>query len=396
MENKNSLVATGRIDVADVLRGFAVMGIVVLHSIEHYNFYSFPEATSEWFKFTDKVVWESMFFTFGGKAYAIFALLFGLSFFIQDDNQTKRGKDFRRRFAWRLVLLFVIGNVNAMFFTAEILVLYSIIGFILIPVSRWSNKAVFTIAAIFMLQPMAWWEMITALCNPGYVPAPEMARYYFEEAFKVQTNGNFLEMIKTNLWEGQIASLAWAWEHGRMFQTASLFMLGMLVGRTGKLRYSEENMKFWFRALIIALVAYFPLTGIINLCAAFIANQAVLTPLTLIVESLANLSFMIFMVATLVLLFYSTKLKGVLMKLSPYGRMSLTDYFTQSILGSLLFYGWGFGLHRYLGVTASFLVGITLFLLQFAFANWWMRSHKHGPMEWIWKKATWIKLKKED
>lgn len=396
MEKTNNLTATGRIDVADVLRGFAVMGIVVLHTIEHYNFYSFPEVTSEWLRFTDKLVWESMFFTFGGKAYAIFALLFGLSFFIQDNNQAKKGKDFRKRFAWRLVLLFIIGNINAMFFTAEILVLYSIIGFVLIPVSRWSNKVVFTIATIFMLQPMAWWEMIAALCNPDYVPAPELAGYYFEKVFNVQTNGNFLEMVKTNLWEGQIASLTWAWEHGRMFQTASLFMLGMLIGRTGKFRYSEENMKFWLRALIVALLVYFPFTGLVNLSADFITNQTILTPLTLIIQSLANLAFMIFMVATLILLFYSTKLQGILMKLSPYGRMSLTAYFTQSIVGSLLFYGWGFGLHKHLGITASFVVGVTLFLLQLAFANWWMRSHKHGPMEWLWKKATWIKLKKEN
>lgn len=96
-----------RIDVADVLRGLAVMGIIVLHSIEHFNFGSYPDtsAQSAWLNFTDKAIWNGLFFMFGGKAYAVFALLFGFSFFIQDNNQQMKGKDFRLRFCWRLVLL---------------------------------------------------------------------------------------------------------------------------------------------------------------------------------------------------------------------------------------------------------------------------------------------------
>jgi len=113
-----------RVDVADVLRGFAVLAIILLHSIEHFNFYSFPDTTyqSAWLNFLDKVICDGLFFMFGGKAYAIFALLFGFSFFIQHDNQRMRGNDFRLRFCWRLVLLFLIGQLNAAFFTGEILV----------------------------------------------------------------------------------------------------------------------------------------------------------------------------------------------------------------------------------------------------------------------------------
>ena len=72
-----------RVDVADVLRGFAVLAIIMLHSIEHFNFYSFPDTAgqSDWLNFSDQAIWNGLFFVFGGKAYAIFALLFGFSFF---------------------------------------------------------------------------------------------------------------------------------------------------------------------------------------------------------------------------------------------------------------------------------------------------------------------------
>ena len=151
METKainTKLKGHARVDVADVLRGLAVMGIIILHSIEHFNFYSFPDTAgqSAWLNFSAKAIWNGLFFMFGGKAYAIFALLFGFSFFIQDDNQRLRGNDFRLRFCWRLILLFLIGNINASFFTAEVLVLYSLVGFILPLTCRLKDKWIFALA----------------------------------------------------------------------------------------------------------------------------------------------------------------------------------------------------------------------------------------------------------
>ena len=82
-----------RIDVADVLRGLAVMGIILLHSIEHFNFYSFPEEVPfEWMKFTDQAIWRGLFFTFSNKAYAVFALLFGFSFSFKTTTNNEEGK----------------------------------------------------------------------------------------------------------------------------------------------------------------------------------------------------------------------------------------------------------------------------------------------------------------
>ena len=130
------------------MRGFAVLAIILLHSIEHFNFYSYPDTAgqSTWLNFCDKAIWDGLFFAFGGKAYAIFAMLFGFSFFIQHDNQRMRGKDFRLRFCWRLLLLFVIGQFNAAFFTGEILVMYALVGFILPLTCRLSTRALVWLA----------------------------------------------------------------------------------------------------------------------------------------------------------------------------------------------------------------------------------------------------------
>ncbi|MBQ5572667.1 MAG: DUF1624 domain-containing protein, partial [Bacteroidaceae bacterium] len=117
---KPSTLPNSRIDAADVLRGFAIAGIILIHFLEHMNFYSFPELTK-----LDENVWDTIFFLFAGKMYAIFAILFGLSFFIQHDNQAQKGKDFRPRFVWRMVLLMLFGLLDLMFYNGDILFIYA-------------------------------------------------------------------------------------------------------------------------------------------------------------------------------------------------------------------------------------------------------------------------------
>jgi uncharacterized protein len=147
---------SSRLHVVDALRGFSIVSIMLLHNIEHFDYYFSPEGLPAWLKPIDQGIWDTLFFLFGGKSYAIFALLFGLTFFIQNDNQAKKGKDFRPRFAWRLLLLLGFGLINSAFYQGDILTIYAIIGFVLIPVAKLSNKTVFIIAVLLMLQPYEW------------------------------------------------------------------------------------------------------------------------------------------------------------------------------------------------------------------------------------------------
>ena len=384
-------VKHARVDVADVLRGLAVMGIILLHAIEHFNFYSFPDTAeqSAWLNFTDRAVWDGLFFLFGGKAYAVFALLFGFSYFIQYDNQRLRGRDFRLRFCWRLVLLFLIGNLNAAFFTAEVLVLYSLVGFILPLVCRLKDKWIFVLACVLLLQPMPLYYTVRACLDPTFAVPVLPTGDLWAATFEVQSHGTFWQTLKVNLWEGQLASLAWAWDNGRVFQTAALFLFGYLTGRRGL--FLRENLKFWNKVLCGSLVAFFPLYGLGNMLPDFVTNPSVRTPLLLVVSSLYKFAFMLLLVAAVLNAYYRTSLRGLLTRIIPYGRMSLTNYITQSVIGSMLFYNWGFGLHSRLGITASVLVGVLIFAVQLAFCRRWMKRHSHGPMEYLWKRATWLK-----
>lgn len=396
MPVSTTLISNNRIEIADVLRGFAVMGITLIHFIERFSLYSFPEETSNFMMFTDRIIWDSIFFTFSGKAYCIFALLFGFSFFIQDNSQKEKGKDFRGRFAWRLVLLFFIACINSALFPGEILVLYALIGYVLIAVCRFSTRTVMAIAIVLLLQPFEWGQIIYALFNPEYTGINALLDApYWEIVNVAQKEGSFFEMCKTAIWTGNIANMGWMLLHGRVTQTAGLFMIGMLIGRGRIFLYSEKNIKLWIKVFIIAVIAFFPIYGLIATLPEFVSRDALLVPSILILKSLSNLAFTGILFAGVILVYYLTKFKNVLHQLAPYGRMSLTNYLSQSLVGSFLFYNWGLDLYKYTGITVCFLMGIGIFLIQFFFSHWWLRSHRHGPLEWLWKKATWIKIAKE-
>ena len=155
-----------RIDVADVLRGIAIGGIVLIHFIEQLNFYRFPEPSSPFMEWFNQAVWDTTFYLLAGKMYAIFSMLFGLSFFIQHDNQAQRGVDFRPRFIWRMVLLFMFGLFNTLFYNGDILCIYAVCGVLIIPFIRANDKVVTAVAIALMLQPLEIYYIVKGLIDP--------------------------------------------------------------------------------------------------------------------------------------------------------------------------------------------------------------------------------------
>lgn len=376
----------------DALRGFAVMGIILLHNIEHFNFYSFPDAANETIKALDTTLWDMMFFAFSGKTYAIFALLFGFTFYLQSRSSEKRGEDFRNRYMWRLLLLLGFGFINAAFFPGEILALYALVGLVLVPVRYWGDKALFAMAVFLMLQPVEWVKILYSVFNP--LENPQQMIFSLGDVYPQLGGHSFWEMVKVNLVTGQLASLNWAWCYGRVFQTASLFMLGILLGRLGYFDASSDDSlrksrDFWIKVLCISL----PLTLVMYYFKEFVYTQIeikfMLSSLKTVLNSWYNFFFMLCIVASFLLLYWTCGGK-VQRILAPYGRMSLTDYVSQSVIGSFLYFGYGLELHKVCGTTYSLLVGIVFLALQVSFAHWWFKHFKRGPLETVWHKLTWI------
>ena len=377
---------SSRLDVIDALRGFAIVSIMLLHNIEHFDLYFSPGGLPEWLKLVDKMIWDSMFFLFGGKSYAIFALLFGMTFYIQWHNREARGEDFRPRFAWRLTLLLAFGLVNSMFYHGDILSIYAVLGLALIPVARLRSGTVLAIAVILLLQPYAWLEFFQALPNPDEKLADPASWAYFGRANDYMAHGSATDVWWGNLTNGKVGVILWSWENGRIFQIPALFMLGMLAGRKGVFKTTPENKRYWSRALLVAVLAFIPFYLLKSYPQAWHVGQAVQRPLLVIITSWSNLAFMAVLVSSFALLFYSWRW---LEFFSPLGKMSLTSYVVQSIVGTSIYYGFGLGMYQSTGASFALAIGIMLALVQRQFSVWWLKRHKQGPLETLWHQATW-------
>jgi len=380
-----------RIDVVDALRGYAIMSILLLHNLEHFDFEFSPEHIPAWRAVIDGKIWAFFEFMVAGKSYAIFALLFGFTFWLMDQKQKERGKDFRGRFLWRMFLLLGFGFVNSLFYEGDILSMYALLGFTLVLVARFSDRTVLVIAVIMLLQPLMWSDVVHQLLNPSSTVSDPASWAYFGRQYPYLSGHSFIDAIVGNITNGKMAVYLWSWEKGRFLQAPALFMLGMLFGRRGYFESKPSSMQFWKRMLVfagLALVVFLVLNANRH---TFFPNNELRKLLWRIHYSWSNLAMVFVLVSSIVLLYQTKGFKRLISGLLPFGRMSLTSYMMQSFIGAVVYYGFGFGLYKITDAFWCLLIGIVLFLFQSAFCTWWMKHHKQGPMEALWHRWTWIK-----
>lgn len=386
-----SLSPSYRLEAVDALRGFALLAIVLLHNLEHYNIFYGSESRADWLQWIDAKTTQWIYFLFAGKAYATFSLLFGFSFFIQMRNARRRGSDFRLRFAWRMLLLVGFSQFHALFYNGDILLLYAVCGLILIPASSWSDRTVLWVAAVLMLQPLCWVKIGYALINPDYIDTNSRFIQFAASAQEVGRNGNFFQTLANNIWNGQLFSNFWQVEAGRLFQTPALFLFGMWLGRKAYFEKSAESSHFWGRAAFVALVACVPLYLLKELVPQYIDNITVLSYYGIALPMLYNFSFMTLLVALFMLAWFhaGNGYRGQRF-IMAFGRMSLTNYIGQSIIGVTVYYHFGLDLWWRTGAVESVLIALVIFGVLLMFSRRWLATHRQGPLEYLWKRGTWI------
>ena len=156
--------ANNRIEMVDALRGFALLGLFLVHCVERWEVYWLNPTLNGWS--------ETVMALFAGKAFAIFALLFGFSFATIMANERARGDDFTLRFAWRMLLLLAFGTLHVLFYRGDVLQVLAVIGLLLIPLDRIrSDRVLLVLAALAFIQIPLWLRWLgrcdTAQCQLG-------------------------------------------------------------------------------------------------------------------------------------------------------------------------------------------------------------------------------------
>ena len=291
-------------------------------------------------------------------------------------------------------MLIGFATLNAAFFPAgDVLLLFVVVGPILFFTRNWSNKAIIITSAIFLLQPVEWYHYIANLINPTHRLLDLKVGEMYAEVAEYTKGGNFWDFILGNITLGQKASLLWAINAGRFSQTAGLFLLGFYIGKKQLFVSSEKNLKFWVKILIISAIAFAPLYTLKEL---IMGNAAIIQQTAgTAFDMWQKLAFTLVLIASFILLYQNKKFRNTVSNLRFYGRMSLTNYIAQSIIGAIIYFPFGLYLAPYCGYTVSLLIGFFTFLLQVKFCKWWLSKHKQGPLELIWHKWTWLGVNKQ-
>lgn len=173
--------------------------------------------------------------------------------------------------------------------------------------------------------------------------------------------GNFGDFLWGNITLGQKASLFWAVNAGRFFQTAGLFLLGFYIGRKRLFVAFEANTRFWIKTLAVSAVVFAPLYTLKELV---LENGPVVQQTAGTAFNMwQKLAFTFVLVASFVLLYQRPKFSRAVDNLRFYGRMSLTNYISQSIIGAVIYFPFGLYLAPHCGYTLSLVIGFAVFLL---------------------------------
>jgi uncharacterized protein len=379
--------STERIADIDILRGFALFGIMVVNIFYfgvpnvYYSSY-FGTFSGIW----NTIIFHGVNFLFTAKFYPIFSFLFGYGFFIQYSKSTKKGIDTRSFFIRRLTILLLFGILHIFFIWEEdILSFYALFGLTLILLGNRPPKVILISAIVaYILFVFVDILIATHLVSQNYNPFDSLAAYtsFYRTASFWQ-----IMWVRLNLYFEKLFTLPRLIHH---FDRLAFFMVGLYAGKKNLIAdiYARRNawMRLWLAVSIVGIflqMIWFRYESL---------ETVLLISLSRIFTNLFLLAQVLTYIIGFLLLINTNGLKKRFEVLASPGRMALTNYLMHTTVFSLLFYSYGLGLYAKLGPVELMAITITLFTFQVIFSNIWLNYCNYGPLEWIWRSFTYKKL----
>ena len=398
-----------RIIYLDILRGIAIFFIFSANIVYFSGYYEFPLEDllpSSVFPFDD--LFNAMMYTLvDGKFYSIFSLLFGIGCAIQHNNLVKHNKPFAPFFRRRMLWLLMFGLIHLVFiWMGDILTLYALLGLVLIWFVNFNNKQLIKWAAILILLPIINWLVIHEIGwnYPSYFYNLNVQyQHYFgfpiyewqgiemtDFVFYLQ-NESITDFFKLNIGTS-IIRLADILNEGRAFKVLGIFLIGLWAGRKIINENLLDNLSFLKKVALWGICIGLPIS-IIRTSITYSSYQGEFWSfMKTISYALGTVPLAIGYTALLALLF--KKEIKILNWFAPVGKMALSNYLIQTLLATTIFYGIGFNMGGKFGYTVTIGIALLIFSLQAIFSKWWLKNHKFGPMEWLWRQLTYGKIVK--
>ena len=393
-----------RADILDILRGFALLGVLLdnIFGFTGWGFFTQPmrEALPTWP--ADGIVALSEVTFINGKFYSLFSLLFGIGFSIILIRNEQKGIDPLKIFYRRLFILLVIGAVHLfLLWEGDILFLYALIGMILPLFRKFSDKALLITAAVLILSPIIL-DCIYIFFHAKSGDGLERLAMSIDKKNGVPTDSTYATYLYKpgsglHEWRNWQES-GWAYRYSyildsnRIPKVLGMFLLGFYAGRRMMYLHLENYVSLFKKLRLWGFVVGIPAAVA---CTYFeIFQKHIPNPIGLghtFFYALSVVPLSLAYASVICLRWIKKKGNSKLKVLAPMGRMALTNYLMQTILGIIIYYGVGLGYGGHIGPAVFIPIGLCVYTLQIIYSNIWFKYFNYGPMEWIWRMLTYGK-----
>ena len=386
-----------RIEVLDVLRGFALLGIFLMN-IEYFNrpFQEFGMGIPVGTTGSDYVVARLTEIFVSGKFWVLFSMLFGMGFVVMQTQAKLDGRPFEAIYLRRTCALLVFGLLHiALLWSGDILHSYALVALVLMWLPLTSVRASSLIGTGMYVAPAFLSLLMGILLSFAPKEALEkMTEHSAEsaqtaaEVAKIYSNGSYLEVVQQRGWD--FLHLL-AFEPFVFISAFGIFLIGAAIMRSGRLLDLHANRAFFLKAMLgcgALAVAFIGLATMFHGHGAMEPNGMIEQALMM----MGNLPLSLFYLSTIAYTMSYVLGSRILGLLAPAGKMALTNYLTQSLIGSLVFYGYGLGMWQQWGRAELALFVMSVFIAQIIFSHLWLRYFQYGPMEWLWRALTYWTL----
>lgn len=389
----NPIGVANRIALLDVLRGFALYGVLLGNTAVWFNGLAFLPRNERRALSTnaDELAASLIRLFVDGKAMTLFAFLFGVGFAIQLGRAASRGRSGVPVYLRRLAILFAIGMLHVvLLWWGDILWGYALAGFAMVLFRRQSQRALLVWAVVFILLPQMVATIPAVVAVFGHLPGPVN-----RTAFRAQVLDALRGHDPFRLAQMQVTQALVHVSRGPFFfipWTLGRFLLGYVVGRSRLLHEAGAYRPLFRKLLVVAL-------GLGSVCsvASFLAQRfrssggtfSLAADIGLMVpDEIGYLAVAAAYVAALALLMQRSAWRRRLLILAPAGQMALSNYLLQSLICTFVFYGWGLGLIGRVGPALCVPLTLAIFVVQIVFSVGWLRRFRFGPAEWVWRSLT--------
>lgn len=393
--------ARERIDLLDILRGFALLGILIVNM----GIFSFPFIAA----FTETPRGDSAldhaveFLTYAlatGKFYPLFAFLFGLGMWLQMERVEEAGGAPARFMVRRLLVLMGFGLAHALLiWNGDILFIYALVGLVALLFRKAQPRTLLIWAGILIAIPVIFSAGFIGLglLMAGLAPTDAsgmdevmtLVRDLEWQTIETYARGSWGQIFVWRAIEWLIV-LAIFFLSGNVLQILAIFLIGMYAGkrqvfqRLMQLPANERRLPGGGVCLAVGLVANLALTWLMWSVETTSPLAGAPQVLLLIFGPVLSYGY----IAAFVALTRRETWHRWLQPLVAAGRMALSNYIAQSIICTLIFYSYGLGLFGQVGAFAGLLISVAIWVAQLIISVAWLTRFRFGPLEWVWRSLT--------